>query len=145
MSHGIISEISMCFEIDEYDPEQDIAANPAGERWSIGLGGRIILKDALTGKESVVNATPTFNIPFGFTGWVRIPVNCFSKSAWCSWGNSVLDLVKVPQFTIAINTVQNIGASFVLDDFGLYYNKTNVSSMFFNIGHTIGDNLKSEG
>lgn len=140
-----LSEISMCFEIDEYDPEQDIAANPAGERWSIGLGGRIILKDALTGKESVVNATPTFNIPCGFTGWVRIPVNCFSKPAWCSWGNSVLDLVKVPQFTIAINTVQNIGASFVLDDFGLYYNKTNVSSMFFNIGHTIGDNLKSEG
>lgn len=133
----------MCFEIDEYDPEQDITANPAGERWSVGFGGRIVLKDVLTGKESVVNATPTFNIPRGFTGWVRIPVDCFAKPAWCTWGNSVLDLVNVPQFTVAINTVQNIGASFVLDDFGLYYNKTNVSSMFFDIDHTISENLKS--
>lgn len=136
-------EISMCFEIDEYDPDQDIATNPSGERWSIGLGGRIILYDVITGKESLISATPTFNIPYGFTGWVRIPMNCFVKPAWCTWGNSIMDLQKVPQFTIAINTQQNMGSSFVLDNFGLYYNETCVKSIFANNGNSIKDNMKT--
>ena len=134
-------EVSLCFEIDEYDPDQNIAEDYRGERWSIGLGGRILLYDTVTGKESLINATPTFNLPCGFTGWVRIPVSCFVKPAWCTWGNSTLDLVRVPQFTIAINTQFNMGASFVLDDFGLYYAKTTVRSIFFDNDNCVSVNM----
>ena len=133
--------VSLCFEIDEYDPDQDIATNPSGERWSVGLGGRIILYDTVNNVEMLINATPTVDIPVGFTGWVRIPTSCFTKAAWCTWGNAVLDLVNVPQFTFAINTDLNIGATFILDNIGVYYNKTTVSSIFSDNGNGIKDNM----
>ncbi|MCI8487742.1 MAG: hypothetical protein HFE36_03420 [Clostridia bacterium] len=136
--------LSMGFEIDEFDPEQDITANPAGERWSVGLGGRIIYYDTITKKQFLHSASPTVNVPSGFTGWVRIPVKCFEKPAWCTWGNSVLDLVNVPQFTFSVHTGLNLGVSFIIDSVGVYYKDTAVGSIFDELDNTIAKNMGIE-
>lgn len=136
-------KISFSFEIDEFDPDQNLSENPSGERWSVALGARVILYDTVKEQQSLVHATPTVNIPAGFTGWVRIPVSGFTKAAWCTWGNSVLDLTNVPQFTLAFNTQINLGAEFVLDSIGLYYNKTVVKSMFRDNGSSLKDNMEA--
>ena len=136
------AEVTLCFEIDEYDPDQDVSADYRGERWSVGLGGRVILYDTVTGKQMLIHSNPMVSIPAGFTGWVRIPVSCFTKAAWCTWGTSTFDLVRIAQFTFAAYGPINMGNSFVLDSVGLYYNQTVVESIFGDNGNSIADNLK---
>lgn len=136
------AETTLCFEIDEYDPDQDVAQDYRGERWSVGLGGRVILYDTVTGQQMLIHSNPMISIPAGFTGWVRIPVSCFTKAAWCTWGNSTFDMVRIAQFTIAAYGPINMGNSFVLDSIGLYYNETVVESIFADNGNSIADNLK---
>lgn len=135
------SEVTLCFEIDEYDPEQNVAEDYRGERWSVGLGGRIILYDTVKNEQSLIHANPMVSVPAGFTGWVRIPVSCFTKAAWCTWGNSTFDKTRIAQFTIAAYGPINMGNSFVIDSVGLYYNKTVVQSIFSDNGDSLPDNL----
>ena len=136
------AEVTLYFEIDEYDPDQDVAVDYRGERWSVGLGGRVILYDTVTGQQMLIHSNPMVSIPAGFTGWVRIPASCFTKAAWCTWGNSTFDMVRIAQFTIAAYGPINMGNSFVLDSIGLYYNQTVVESIFADNGNSIADNLK---
>ena len=91
------AEVTLCFEIDEYDPDQNVSEDYRGERWSVGLGGRILLYDTVKDEQMLVHANPMVTVPAGFEGWVRIPVSCFAKASWCTWGNSVFDLERVAQ------------------------------------------------
>ena len=135
-------ETSLCFEIDEYDPEQNPEEDYRGERWSVGIGGRILLYDTAKNQQMLVHADPMVTLPPEFTGWVRIPVSCFVKAQWCTWGNGVFDKNRIAQFTIAVHGPMNMGNSFVLSKVGLYYNKTVLKSIFANNGNSIADNLQ---
>ena len=136
------SELTLCFEIDEFDPDQNVAEDGRGERWSVGLGGRILLYDTVKNQQSLVHSNPMVTVPAGFQGWVRIPTSCFTKAAWCTWGNSVFDKTRIAQFTIAAYGLINMGNTFVLGKVGLYYNETVVESIFGDNGNSVADNLQ---
>ena len=135
-------ETSLCFEIDEYDPGQNTEEEYRGERWSVGIGGRILLYDTVKNQQMLVHADPMVTLPPEFTGWVRIPVSCFVKAQWCTWGNGQFDKDHIAQFTIAVHGPMNMGNSFVMSKVGLYYNKTVVKSIFGGNGNSIADNLQ---
>lgn len=135
------AEISIGFEIDEFDPDQDVAADPSGERWSIAQGARIYLYDTQKQLEYLLTGYGTLDIPVGFEGWVRIPFEYFTKAAWCTWGNSVFDRERIAQVTISCHTIRNAGLIFEMDSMGVYYNETAVGSMFFGCGHSIPENM----
>lgn len=135
------AELTLGFEIDEYDPDQNVAQDYRGERWSVGIGGRILLYDTVKKQQMLVHANPMVTVPARFTGWVRIPVSCFAKAAWCTWGNSTFDMTRIAQFTVAAYGPINMGNTFVLDNIGLYYNETVVQSIFSDNGNSIADNL----
>ncbi|GHV02453.1 hypothetical protein FACS1894211_13870 [Clostridia bacterium] len=134
--------VGIGFQLDEYDPDQNVSEDYRGERWTLGYGTRILLLETATQKQFMVQAGDNFNIPAGFEGWARIPFSAFEKAWWCSWGNDTLDLVRIPQFGISFNTVVNMGLSFALDSIGVYYNKTSVKSLFRNNGSSIAENME---
>ena len=138
------AEVTLCFEIDEYDPDQNVAEDYRGERWSVGIGGRILLYDTVKNEQSLVHSNPMITIPAGFSGWVRIPISCFTKAGWCTWGNSTFDMTRIAQFTIAAYGPINMGNAFVLSNVGLYYNETVVQSIFSDNGNSIVDNLQTQ-
>lgn len=135
------AEISIGFEIDEFDPDQDVAEDYRGERWSIAQGARIYLYDTQKQLEYLLTGYGTFDIPVGFEGWVRIPFEYFTKAAWCTWGNSVFDRERIAQVTISCHTIRNSGLIFEMDSLGVYYDETAVGSMFFGGGHSIPENM----
>ena len=138
-------ETSLCFEIDEYDPGQNVEEDYRGERWSVGIGGRILLYDTVKNQQMLVHADPMVTLPPEFTGWVRIPASCFVKAQWCTWGNGQFDKDRIAQFTIAVHGPMNMGNSFVMSKVGLYYNKTVIQSIFADNGNSIADNLQLNG
>ena len=135
-------ETSLCFEIDEYDPGQNVEEEYRGERWSVGIGGRILLYDTVKNQQMLVHADPMVTLPPEFIGWVRIPASCFVKAQWCTWGNGIFDKSRIAQFTVAVHGPMNMGNSFVMSKVGLYYNKTVVQSIFNSNGNSIADNLQ---
>lgn len=136
--------VVIAFEIDEFDPYQNVSVDGRGERWSLKNGGRIMLYDTVESKQYLVQSSPFFAIPAGFEGWVRIPFSSFGKALWCTWGNSTFDRERIAQVTIACNTIQNMGLSFAMDSIGLYYNNTVIKSMFIDNGNSIWDNMRGE-
>lgn len=135
-------EITIGFEIDEYDPDQDIEKDYRGERWSIGQGARLFLYDTNKNEETILTGYNTFAIPVGFEGYVRVPFEYFTKPGWCTWGNSEFDLERIAQITISCHSVLNQGLVFAMDNVGVYYNETEVSSMFFGGNKSISNNMQ---
>ena len=136
------AEITIDFEIDEYDPDQDIEKDYRGERWSISQGARLFLYDTKKNEEILLTGYNTFAIPVGFEGYVRVPFEYFTKPDWCTWGNSTFDLERIAQITISCHSVLNQGLVYAMDNVGVYYNETEVSSMFFGGNKSIDNNMQ---
>lgn len=132
-------EVSLGLEIDEYDPGAKAGDN--GERWSLQYGTRVLLYDVNTKQQYIVQSQPHLFIPVGFTGWVRVPFSFYTKAPWCTWGNDVQDFLDVPQIAVISDSNINQGLSFAIDNLGVYYEETLVSTGFFDSGMSLPERM----
>ena len=132
-------EVSLGLEIDEYDPGAKAGDN--GERWSLQYGTRVLLYDVNTKQQYIVQSQPHLFIPVGFTGWVRVPFSFYTKAPWCTWGNDVQDFLDVPQIAVISDSNINQGLSFAIDNLGVYYEETLVSTEFFSSGMSLPERM----
>jgi len=111
------------------------------ERWNIKYGAMIMLHD-VSGDEFIVHAKPVLAIPVGFEGWVRIDFSQYWVPSWCTWGDLQLDLTQpITGFFLTTDTTKNEGLSYLIDDIGVYYNKTVVSSLFYTPENSFAANM----
>ncbi len=139
-------EITINLEFDMFLPDN---FGPEGEDWryqrrNIAYGGMIMLRHE-NGQEFIVHAKPTFAIPVGFEGWVRIPFSQYWTPEWCTWCTAELDMSQIFNgIFLTSNTAVNEGLSFVIDNVGVYYYHTAISSLFNQPTNSFTHNMFKE-
>lgn len=135
-------EIIMNLEFDEITKKNN---QNVTERWNVQLGAMILYYDINTGNEFIRMAKPAMVIPIGFEGYVRIAFNQYQVPAWCVDGDLSLDVTaNMAGMYITADCSNNEGLSFVISDFGIYFNHTEISTLFEKSPNSIQENMKGE-
>lgn len=133
-------EITINLEFEEMTKKnnQNIA-----ERWNVQLGAMIMYYDINTKQEFIRVAKPSIVIPVGFEGYIRIDFSQYSVPSWCTIGDMQLDLsATMSGFFVTTDCSNNEGLSFVISDFGVYFNNTSISTLFEESNISIRNNME---
>ena len=113
------------------------------ERWNVQLGAMIMYYDINTKQEFIRVAKPSIVIPVGFEGYIRIDFSQYSVPSWCTIGDMQLDLsATMSGFFVTTDCSNNEGLSFVISDFGVYFNNTSISTLFEESNISIRNNME---
>lgn len=121
-------EIIMNLEFDEITKKNN---KNVTERWNVQLGSMILYYDIKTGQEFIRMAKPAIVIPVGFEGYIRIDFRQYFVPAWCVDGDLSLDVkANMAGMYVTTDCSNNEGLSFVISDCGIYFNETQISTLF---------------
>lgn len=99
--------------------------------------------DINTKQEFIRVAKPSIVIPVGFEGYIRIDFSQYSVPSWCTIGDMQLDLsATMSGFFVTTDCSNNEGLSFVISDFGVYFNNTSISTLFEESNISIRNNME---
>ncbi len=133
-------EIIFNLEFDEITKKND---KNVTERFNIQLGAMVFYYDINTGEEFIRMAKPAIVIPIGFEGYLRMDFSQYQVPAWCTDGDLQLDLTgNMAGIYITTDCSNNEGLSFVISDIGVYYNRTEISTLFEESPYSIRNNMK---
>lgn len=133
-------EIIFNLEFDEITKKND---KNVTERFNIQLGAMLFYYDINTGDEFIRMAKPAIVIPIGFEGYLRMDFSQYQVPAWCTDGDLQLDLTgNMAGIYITTDCSNNEGLSFTISDIGVYYNRTEISSLFEESPYSIRNNMK---
>ena len=83
------------------------------------------------------------NNAVGFEGYIRIDFSQYSVPSWCTIGDMQLDLsATMSGFFVTTDCSNNEGLSFVISDFGVYFNNTSISTLFEESNISIRNNME---
>ncbi len=81
-----------------------------------------------------------FQIPVGFEGYVRLPLESYGVPDWCK-SNEDMDPNKFSGIMYLTQDNRTYGGlSYLVKNVGVYFNDTSAGSLF-NTGNTIKDNM----
>lgn len=127
----------------EFEEMSKVNGKNVAERWNVQLGAMLMYYDINTHQEFIRVAKPSIVIPVGFEGYIRIDFSQYSVPAWCTVGDMQLDLnATMSGFFVTSDCSNNEGLSFVISDFGIYFNETKINTLFETSENSIRANME---
>lgn len=127
----------------EFEERTKVNGESVAERWNVQLGAMLMYYDINTKQEFIRMAKPSIVIPVGFEGYIRIDFSQYSVPAWCTVGDMQLDLnATMSGIFVTTDCSNNEGLSFVISDFGVYFNETKINTLFETSDKSIQANME---
>lgn len=127
----------------EFEERTNVNGESIAERWNVQLGAMLMYYDINTKQEFIRMAKPSIVIPVGFEGYIRIDFSQYSVPTWCTVGDMQLDLnATMSGFFVTTDCSNNEGLSFVISDFGIYFNETKINTLFETSNKSIQANME---
>ncbi len=127
----------------EFEERTKVNGESVVERWNVQLGAMLMYYDINTKQEFIRMAKPSIVIPVGFEGYIRIDFSQYSVPAWCTVGDMQLDLnATMSGIFVTTDCSNNEGLSFVISDFGVYFNETKINTLFETSDKSIQANME---
>ncbi len=127
----------------EFEERTKVNGESVAERWNVQLGSMLMYYDINTKQEFIRMAKPSIVIPVGFEGYIRIDFSQYSVPSWCTVGDMQLDLnATMSGIFVTTDCSNNEGLSFVISDFGVYFNETKINTLFETSDKSIQANME---
>ncbi len=127
----------------EFEERTKVNGESVAERWNVQLGAMLMYYDINTKQEFIRMAKPSIVIPVGFEGYIRVDFTQYSVPSWCTVGDMQLDLnATMSGIFVTTDCSNNEGLSFVISDFGIYFNDTKINTLFETSDKSIQANME---